>query len=162
MNLVNIFLFYSIFGNIFERIIMFFIDKTYVSGFMGTIFTPIYGISILLILFIHKRIKIENKLFKIILEFIIFSITLSLIELLGGILIENIFNKIFWNYDKYKFNLGKYISLETAIFWGLMSIIALYIIHPLYKKIENHIPKLLTIIISITFIINLIYTLIVK
>ena len=162
MNLVNIFLFYSIFGNIFERIIMFFIDKTYVSGFMGTIFTPIYGISILLILFIHKRIKIENKLFKIILEFIIFSITLSLIELLGGILIENIFNKIFWNYDNYKFNLGKYISLETAIFWGLMSIIALYIIHPLYKKIENHIPKLLTIIISITFIINLIYTLIVK
>lgn len=162
MNLVNIFLFYSIFGNIFERIIMFFIDKTYVSGFMGTIFTPIYGISILLILFIHKRIKIENKLFKIILEFIIFSITLSLIELLGGILIENVFNKIFWNYDKYKFNLGKYISLETAIFWGLMSIIALYIIHLLYKKIENHIPKLLTIIISITFIINLIYALVVK
>ena len=162
MNIINIFLFYSILGNIFERIMMFFIDKDYVSGFMGTIFTPIYGIAILLILFIHKKIKINNNIMKIIVEFFIYSILLSFIELLGGLLIENIFNKIFWNYDKFKYNLGIYISLETALFWGIMSIIALYIIHPLYKKIENHIPKLLTIIISITFIINLIYTLIVK
>ena len=102
MNLINIFLFYSIFGNIFERILMFFIDKDYVSGFMGTIFTPIYGIAILLILFIYKKIKIDNKLIKIIVEFFIFSIVLTLIELLGGVLIENIFNKIFWNYDKFK------------------------------------------------------------
>lgn len=162
MNLINIFLFYSIFGNIFERIIMFFIDQDYVSGFMGTIFTPIYGIAILLLLFIHKRIKINNKLIKIIIEFFIYAILLSIIELFGGLLIENIFNKIFWNYDKLKYNIGLYISLETALFWGIMSIIALYIIHPLYKKLENHIPKSLTIIVSITFIINLIYVLIVK
>lgn len=162
MNLINIFLFYSIFGNIFERIMMFFIDKDYISGFMGTIFTPIYGIAILLLLFIHNKIKIKNKLIKILSEFFIYSILLSFIELLGGLLIENIFNKIFWNYDKFKYNLGIYISLETALFWGIMSLFALYIIHPLYKKIEDHIPKLLTIIVSITFIINLIYILIVK
>ena len=162
MNIVNIFLFYSIFGNIFERIIMFFIDKDYISGFMGTIFTPIYGIALLLILFIHKKIKINKKILKIITEFFIFSIVLSLIELIGGLLIENIFNKVFWNYDKYKYNLGKYISLETGIFWGIMSLVALYIIHPLYKKIENHIPKTLTIITSLIFILNLIYILIVK
>ena len=162
MNYVNIFLFYSIFGNIFERILMFFIDKDYISGFMGTIFTPIYGIAILLILFINKKIKINNKFFKFIVEFIIYSITLSFIELLGGIFIENIFNKIFWNYDNFKYNLGKYISLETAFFWGLMSLLALYIIQPLYKKIEKHIPKSITIITLIIFIINLIYALIVK
>lgn len=162
MNLINIFLFYSIFGNIFERILMYFINQDYVSGFMGTIFTPIYGFAILLILFIHKKIKIKNKIIKIIVEFLIYAIVLSIIELLGGLLIENIFNKIYWNYDKLKYNIGLYISLETAIFWGIMSIIALYIIHPLYKKIECHIPKTLTIILSITFLINLIYTLIVK
>ena len=66
MNIINIFLFYSIFGNIFERFLMYFINKDYVSGFMGTIFTPIYGIAILLLLFLHKKIKINNKLFKII------------------------------------------------------------------------------------------------
>jgi len=162
MTLINIFLFYSILGNLFEKVIMFFINKNYISGFMNTIFTPIYGIAALIILYIHKKIKIKNKLLKILIETIIYAITLSILEFLGGILIENIFNKIYWNYDKFKFNIGKYISLETSLVWGILSIITIYIIQPLYKKIENKIPKPLTISLSIFFIINLIIILIVK
>lgn len=82
---INIFLFYSIFGNIFERIVMNFVNKSYVSGFMGSIFTPIYGIAVLVILYIHKRIKIKNKFFKILVEFLIYVIVLSALELFGGI-----------------------------------------------------------------------------
>ena len=72
------------------------------------------------------------------------------------------FNKIYWNYDSYKFNIGKYMSLETSLIWGIISLITLYLIYPLYKKIEDKIPKLLTISLSIIFIINLIYIIIVK
>lgn len=162
MNTINLFLTFSILGNIFERVVMYFIDKTYVSGFMNTIFTPIYGIAIILILFIDKKINIKNKVIKLLTEFIIFSIILSIIEGLGGILIELIFNKIYWNYDSYKFNIGKYMSLETSLIWGIISLITLYLIYPLYKKIEDKIPKLLTISLSIIFIINLIYIIIVK
>ena len=162
MNTINLFLTFSILGNIFERVVMYFIDKTYVSGFMNTIFTPIYGIAIILILFIDKKINIKNKVIKLLTEFIIFSIILSIIEGLGGILIELIFNKTYWNYDSYKFNIGKYMSLETSLIWGIISLITLYLIYPLYKKIEDKIPKLLTISLSIIFIINLIYIIIVK
>ena len=162
MHFINLFLFYSIFGNLFERVIMYFIDKTYVSGFMGTIFTPIYGIAMIIILFIHKKLKIRNKILKIIIEFLIYALIMSIIEFTGGFLIEKIFNKVFWNYDNYKYNIGIYMSLETAIFWGLLSVTILYLIHPLYKKIENKIPKFITVFISIIFIINLIYALIVK
>lgn len=162
MYLINLFLFYSIFGNIFERVCMYFIDRTYVSGFMGSIFTPIYGIGILLITYIHDKLKINNKIIKIIVEFFIFAFILSLIELSGGFLIEKIFNKVFWNYDNYKYNIGIYMSLETAIMWGTLSVIILYLVHPLFKKLEKHIPKFVTIIVSIIFIINLIFALIVK
>ena len=162
MTLANIFLFYSILGNLFERIFMHFLNKKNISGFMNTIFTPIYGIAALIIIYIHKKIKIKNKLLKIIIEFIIYAIILSVLELFGGLLIENIFNKIYWNYDKFRFNIGKYISLETSLLWGLLSIIVIYLIHPLYKKIENKIPKLLTISLSVFFIINFIIILIVK
>ena len=162
MNTINLFLIFSILGNIFERVVMYFIDKTYVSGFMNTIFTPIYGIAIILILFIDKKINIKNKVIKLLTEFVIFSIILSIIEGLGGILIELIFNKTYWNYDSYKFNIGKYMSLETSLIWGIISLITLYLIYPLYKKIEDKIPKLLTISLSIIFIINLIYIIIVK
>jgi len=138
------------------------LNKNYISGFMNTIFTPIYGIAALIILYIHKKLKIENKLLKIIIEFIIFSITLSLLEFLGGIIIEKLFNKIYWNYDKFKYNIGKYISLETSLLWGIMSLITIYIIQPIFKKYENNIPRILTILVSIFFIINLIIIIIVK
>jgi len=87
---------------------------------------------------------------------------LSILEFLGGIIIEKVFNKIFWNYDKFKYNIGKYVSLETSLLWGLMSLITLYLINPLYKKFESKIPKTLTILLSVFFIMNLIIILLVK
>ena len=77
-------------------------------------------------------------------------------------MIENTFNKVFWNYERFKFNIGKYISLETAALWGIMSVVILYLIHPLFKKIEKYIPRFLTLLVSIFFVINLIYVFIVK
>ena len=77
-------------------------------------------------------------------------------------MIENTFNKVFWNYERFKFNIGKYISLETAVLWGIMSVVILYLIHPLFKKIEKHIPRFLTLLVSVFFVINLIYVFIVK
>ena len=141
---------------------MYFVDQTYVSGFMGSIFTPIYGFGMLLISYIHDKIKINNKIVKIIVEFFLFAILLSLLELTGGFLIEKIFNKVFWNYDNYKYNIGIYISLETATMWGLLSVGVLYLVQPLFKKLEPHIPKFITVILSIVFIINLIFALLVK
>lgn len=161
-NVFNIFLFYSIFGNIFERVVMSFINKSYVSGFMGTIFTPIYGIAVLVILNIHKSIKIKNKFLKILVEFLIYVIVLTILEFIGGILIEKVFNKVYWNYEPFKYNIGKYISLETSLLWGVLSISILYLIHPLYKKLESYIPKFITIGFSLFFIINLIFSLFVK
>lgn len=153
---VNIFLFYSIFGNMFERILMYFRHIDYVSGFMGTIFTPIYGIAVLVILYIHNRIKIDNKFFKILVEFLIYVVVLSMLEFIGGVLIEKVFNKVYWNYSKYKYNLGKYICLEVSMLWGVLSLGIVYLIHPLFKKIERYIPKFVTIGLSIFFIINLV------
>lgn len=153
---VNIFLFYSIFGNVFERILMYFKHTDYVSGFMGTIFTPIYGIAVLVILYIHNRIKIDNKFFKILVEFFLYVVVLSMLEFIGGVLIEKVFNKVYWNYSKYKYNLGKYICLEVSMLWGVLSLGIVYLIHPLFKKIERYIPKFVTIGLSIFFIINLV------
>ena len=162
MHFINLFLFYSIFGNIFERVLMYFVDRTYVSGIMGTIFTPVYGFAIIIILFIDERLKIKNKFIKVPIQFILYGLVLTVLEFLGGFLIEQIFNKVYWNYNFFKFNIGKYISLESSLLWATLSIVVLYLIHPLYKKLEKYIPKFITIGLSIFFIINFIYVLIVK
>ena len=43
-----------------------------------------------------------------------------------------------------------------------MSVVILYLIHPLFKKIEKYIPRFLTLLVSVFFVINLIYVFIVK
>ena len=58
-----------------------------------------------------------------------------------------------------KFNIGKYTSLEMAVIWGLSSIILVYLIKPLVDKFIKKIPKLITWILVILFLIDLIFIL---
>ena len=58
---INIFLTYSILGFFYECIINFIQDGRFSSGFMYGPWTPIYGIGVLIILYIYKKLKKYNK-----------------------------------------------------------------------------------------------------
>ena len=83
-------------------------------------------------------------------------------EYIGGILIEKIFDITFWSYKDLKFNIGKYISLEMALVWGLASLLLIYLIKPLFDKFINKIPTFFTIGLVILFSIDVIVTLVSK
>ena len=134
------------------------------SGILLGWWTPIYGIGSVIIILINKYITKSNinKMLKVILLFINCSFVLTLIEALGGYLIEFIFNITFWDYTDYEFNIGKYIALEVAVIWGLSSIILIYYIKPLLDKIISKIPKYFTYILIILFMIDVVSTLFIK
>ena len=161
---VNLFFIYSILGFVFESTLVKMVVKNYESGIMFGFWTPVYGLGVLVIILIYKILEkhINNKLLRGILLFFGSAIILSILEFIGGVLIENLFNKVFWNYSFYKYNLGKYISLETAIIWGVFSILIIYLVNPLVKKIAKIIPKWLTYILIILFIIDLVMTFVIK
>ena len=134
------------------------------SGILLGWWTPIYGIGSIIIILINKyitKLKI-NKVSKVILLFINCSLILTLIEAIGGYLIEFIFNITFWDYTDYKFNIGKYIAIEMAIIWGLSGIVLIYYIKPLLDKIISKIPKYFTYILIILFTIDVVSTLFIK
>ncbi len=163
MYYLNCFFIYSILGYIIETVYSIINNINYESGFLHFFWTPIYGIGTLLILFISKYIFKElhlKKYIETIIVFLTLIIILSLMELLGGYLIEIIFNRTFWDYSHYKYNIGKYICLEISLIWGILSIIVIYIIHPLFRKIIKKIPKYITYILILLFIIDIIYTII--
>lgn len=158
MYYINYFFIFSIIGHILESI---FFDK---SGILFGWWTPVYGLGFVLIICIHNfidKLKLNTFLKKIYL-FIFSAIILSIIEGLGGYLIEIIFHTTFWDYTKYKFNIGKYVSLEMSLIWGICSLIAIYVIKPLFDKIISKIPKYLTYILIILFILDCFLTLIIK
>lgn len=111
---INIFFLFSILGHFLETILF----PSYNSGILIGYWTPIYGLGVLIILIIHnflqKHIKVSNWIYPLIL-FLSCSIILSIIEMIGGYLIQFLFHKVFWNYKYHKFNFGLYTSLEMAL-----------------------------------------------
>ena len=160
MYYLNYFFIMSLIGHFIET----FIYDDGNSGILLAPWTPVYGIGTILILLINKVINkyIKNKYVKIILLFLSSMIILSIIEAMGGYLIEYLFHTTFWDYSDFKFNIGKYIAVEIAIIWGLCSILLIYFIKPLIDKIISKIPKYLTYTLLILFIIDLVLTLIIK
>jgi len=157
MYYINCFFIYSIFGYFIETIISFFLNSSFKSGILYGPWTPVYGIGAVVILFISNYLFKNlhmNRLLETIIMFLVVAIVLSFIEALGGVLIEKIFNITFWDYTSHKFNIGKYISLEMSLVWAISSIIFIYIIHPLFKKLILKIPSWLTIFLIILFLFD--------
>ena len=159
MYYINYFFILSFFGHLIET----FVVKSN-SGILFGWWTPVYGLGSVIILLINKYIsKLNiNKVSKVILLFISCGFILTIIEAIGGYLIEFIFGITFWDYTDYKFNIGKYITLEITIIWGLSSIILIYYIKTLLDKIISKIPKYFTYTLIILFIIDVISTLFIK
>ena len=165
MYLLNCFFIYSFLGFLLESIFNLITIKNFESGILFGPWTPIYGVGAIL------TIRISNKIFKnmhkskvteTIITFLILTLTLTLIEWLGGTLIEKLFHITMWNYQNFTFNIGKYITIEMALAWGIISILVIYFIKPIIDKLEKKIPTVITKILTILFIIDLLITLIIK
>lgn len=165
MYLLNCFFIYSILGFIVEGIFTLIVSSHFSSGILYGPWTPVYGFGAILTLTIAKKIFKninQSRFVKTLITFVILTIVLTIIEWIGGILIENLFHETLWNYKNYKYNIGKYISLEMSLVWGIVSILVIYFIKPLVDKLEKRVPKVITIILTILFIIDLITTTVIK
>ena len=165
MYYLNYFFIFSIFGYIYENIVFKLLNQDADSGFLYGYWTPVYGLATVIVIYLSKKIfkKLKiNKFIELIIFLLIITIILTIIEFIGGHLLHFIFHKDFWNYTNLKYNYGKYISLEVSLIWLIMVIIFLYLIKPWMDKIIIKIPKIVTYILTILFIIDLLFTLIVK
>ena len=156
MYYINIFFIFSLIGHIMENFIYTNVD----SGILYGPWTPIYGVGALTIILINKyfnKIKL-NKFIKPIILFLICGITLSLVEMIGGYYIELVYGRIFWNYSRHFVPIGRYTSLQMMIIWAIAAVGLIYLVLPYIEKPIKKIPKLVSYILSILFIIDLAYT----
>lgn len=161
---LNIFFIYSFLGFLFENILNIFLLSNFNSGILYGPWTFIYGIAIFIVMFIAKFLKKFKlkKVYEIILFYLISCFLMTLIEFSGGFLIEKLFHVVYWDYTNLTFNFGSYIALETTLFWGLFATLINYLVVKKINKLAVKIPKFMTIIFSILFIIDIIITFISK
>ena len=161
MYYLNYFFIFSIFGHLLETTMYKIFNWNLESGFLYGYWTPVYGLGVILILFlsncIFKKLKL-NKFLEIIIFLIIIVLILTFIEYAGGILLEITFDRVFWDYSDHKYHFGKYVALDISLIWGICSIILIYLVKPWMDKIVNKIPQWVTYLLCILFIIDIICT----
>lgn len=153
MYYINNFFMFSILGHIIETV--FYTIGSGQSGILYGYWTPIYGFGCVFILFMYDYLITHRKFSKWVENILIFltgAIFLTLLEYLAGNLIEYFFDKVFWSYENLPLHIGKYISIEMALVWGIASLILIRILRRLFDFFEEKIPKFLTWILIILFI----------
>ncbi len=161
MYYLNTFLIYSILGFLLETIRSFFVNSKFTSGIMYGPWTPIYGLGIVLVILISNYLFSHlhlSRWVETLITFIIITLVLTLLEWIGGVLIEKIFHVVFWDYSKEAFSIGKYISLSKSLIWGVGSIIFIYVLKPLLEGVIKRVPVPVTVILTLLMLSDLILT----
>ena len=159
MYYLNCFIIYSLLGFIMESVVYKIHYSNQHSGVLLGPYTFVYGLGGILIILINNFIHISNPFISIFILFIIFTITCTIVEYLIGNLIHNFFHIDKWNYTNHKYHFGKYICLDLALTWGILSLLIIYLFKPFLDQVILLIPKNITIIIIIIMIIDTIYNL---
>ncbi len=139
------------------------IETTYVSicrkrfvnrGFMRGPFLPIYGSGA--VMMIWAVIPIGNS---IPLVFIVGSLAATVLEYITGVCMEALFQVRYWDYSNKKWNLHGHICFGNSFWWGVLSVILTFVIHPpieafvlgMNPVISNGVAIILTIYIVADF-----------
>lgn len=147
-------------GYIIETLLKIFFFQSMNNGVLYGPWIPLYGFGFLIIIFISSILtKIKaSKLVKAILLFFFLFFIITILEEIGGLLIQAFFHKTFWSYKKLKFNIGPYISLEMSLLWSILGLGYTFYFRPFLDLFIKKIPKVVTLGILILHIIDIVFT----
>lgn len=143
------FVLYSFLGWICETIYCSIDDKKFVNrGFLNGPFCPIYGTGALLVIDIFMKYKDD-----LVVLFILSVVITSIVEYITSYLLEKIFNLQLWDYSTYYFNLNGRVCLKNSLLFGVLSILAVEIIHPAVEGFLSRLPAWFLITFTGTLVI---------
>lgn len=152
-----LFFFYSAAGWLLESIYCSIGEKKLVNrGFLTGPMCPIYGTAaIVLTVLIYNPFK-DNAL----IVFLLGIIFCDIVEYITSYLMEKLFAARWWDYTYEFMNINGRICLKHSLYWGVISIVFVKVIHPavdkLYNKINEDYLIYIFAVIMIVFIIDLI------
>lgn len=112
-------------------------------GFLKGPFCPIYGLGGLLVEQTFMTLeRFSSSTLTTTMSGIFFSILLvTILEYATGSILENIFQKKWWDYSDEAFNLHGYICLRFSILWGLVAYVFMQAVQPIYQQITGQLSS---------------------
>ncbi|MCR5671465.1 MAG: putative ABC transporter permease [Butyrivibrio sp.] len=143
-----LFLFYcfSFFGWCFESAYVSIHEKKLVNrGFMRGPFLPLYGCGGVMMLIASSPFY-DNVL----LVYIAGCMGATALEYITAVVMETLFNVRYWDYSHKKFNFQGRISLESSLFWGVLTVVFSHVFNVPIDYMMSRIPyNVLTIITTL-------------
>lgn len=160
-NYLWFFLIYSFGGWIAE--VMFHavhMGKVINRGFLLGPVCPIYGFGLVFIVKVYGLFE-----FGLIGSFVIGIVLATLIELIGGYLLYELFGARWWDYSDKKFQLGGFICLEFSLIWGFAATFIVKLVHPavvsfVERFLSGMVGWVFAVILSLIYVVDLVITVI--
>lgn len=131
------FILYSFCGWIWETCYCSVKERHYVPrGFLYGPLCPIYGVGVLLMILFFVPFKDNLVVF-----YFVAVIVMTSWEYLVGWFLETTTHIKYWDYSDRRFNIKGRVCLPVSLFWGVMSYVAVFLIHPPVAQLIGRIPS---------------------
>lgn len=149
-----LFIMYSFLGWCMEMVVCNVSSKKIVNrGFLIGPVCPIYGFGCLLIMILLRKYYDDP-----IVLFVMAVVLCSLLEYFTSYLMEKLFKARWWDYSNRKFNINGRICLDNLVAFGLLGLLMMYVINPLFVKLLNSVSinvlYVIALIILIVFVVD--------
>lgn len=136
-DLVYYYFIYAFMGWCIESVYASWEDNRLVNrGFLYGPFCSIYGFGALILIIVLKPIM-DNVL----LMFLAAVVLTSVLEYITGFVLEKTFGHKWWDYSNRSFNINGRICLRFSLYWGIISVLMLKILHPQVIDWVERIPE---------------------
>ena len=130
------FIFYSFCGWLWETCYCSIKERHYVPrGFLYGPVCPIYGVGFLLMVLFFAPFKDNLVVF-----YFVAVIVMTAWEYFVGWFLETTTHITYWDYSDRRFNIKGRVCLEVSLFWGIMSYVAVFLIHPPVARLFSRMP----------------------
>ena len=145
LSLVLLFFFaYAFIGWIHEILFRLVTERRiYTTGFLTMPILPIYGFGAIAILLLVAP-YVQNP-FVVFLFGVIIS---TVLEYVGHLLIDKIFHIKLWDYSDKAFNLQGRVCLQNSLGFGALTLLLVYVLHPLVGTLIIDLPENIAILIA--------------
>ncbi len=135
------FFFYAFAGWAWESAYVSVLSQQWVNrGFLHGPFIPIYGFGAILILFMTYSVR--HHALEV---FFVGMIGATVLEYVTGAVLEQWFHIRLWDYSMAAWNFQGHISLASSVFWGVLAVVLVIWVHPLFSSVIRLWPAGLTV-----------------
>ena len=126
-----LFMLYSIMGWLLEVTCKLIEKHKFINrGFLIGPYCPIYGHGAILMILLLSKYQSDPLLL-----FTMSIVICSILEYFTSYIMEKVFKARWWDYSRRKFNINGRICLETMIPFGLLGMLIIYVVNPVFVNL---------------------------